>query len=368
MSELARYDAACADDWAARILACWRQSIDGILSAGRLIAEAKAALPHGEFLSMVSDKLPFDIRTAQRLMAIAADPRLSNATHAPHLPAAWGTLYELTKLDDESFEARIADGTIRPDMQRNDISGAIKKQKRETREKILGGIQCAMPTKKYGVIVEDFEWDHQTWSELGRDRAAENHYPVAKDAHAAAEIVERTKERFECAAPDCVLWMWTTLQHAAIAMDVLRLRGFEYCSQYAWHKDKIGLGYWSRSKHEILLIGVKGNIPCPAPGTQWPSIILSPRDEHSAKPECFLEMIEGYFPSLPKIELNRRGPPRPGWDAWGNEATGEIIEQEGIGANANMPTSEPAPCLSPGAGSPIQDFEPIPQFLRRTLG
>jgi hypothetical protein len=25
------------------------------------------------------------------------------------------------------------------------------------------------------------------------------------------------------------------------------------------------------------------------------------------------------FPNLPKIELNRRGPARPGWDAWGNE-------------------------------------------------
>jgi N6-adenosine-specific RNA methylase IME4 len=32
-----------------------------------------------------------------------------------------------------------------------------------------------------------------------------------------------------------------------------------------------------------------------------------------------LELIEKHFPNLPKIELNRRGPPRPGWDAWGNE-------------------------------------------------
>ena len=30
-------------------------------------------------------------------------------------------------------------------------------------------------------------------------------------------------------------------------------------------------------------------------------------------------MIEQYFPTLPKIELNRRGAPRPGWDAWGDE-------------------------------------------------
>ena len=30
-------------------------------------------------------------------------------------------------------------------------------------------------------------------------------------------------------------------------------------------------------------------------------------------------MIEKYYPNLPKIELNRRGLPRPGWEAWGNE-------------------------------------------------
>jgi len=28
-------------------------------------------------------------------------------------------------------------------------------------------------------------------------------------------------------------------------------------------------------------------------------------------------MIEAYFPTLPKIELNRRGPPRPEWSSWG---------------------------------------------------
>jgi hypothetical protein len=50
-----------------------------------------------------------------------------------------------------------------------------------------------------------------------------------------------------------------------------------------------------------------------------PSLITTPRGEHSAKPECFLEMIERYFPTLPKIELNRRGAARSGWDAWGNE-------------------------------------------------
>ena len=196
----------------------------------------------------------------------------------------------------------------------------VKKEHRAARERELGARQIAAPDGKFGVIVEDYEWDHVTWSEQGRDRAAENHYPVSRDAHTAQEIVRRTKDRFACAADDCVCFQWTTLQHLAIAIDVLRLRGFEYKSSYAWGKDKIGLGYWSREKHEILLIGVKGNIACPALGTQWESLVMAPRAEHSAKPECFLEMIEQYFPTLPKIELNRRGPPREGWKAWGNEA------------------------------------------------
>jgi hypothetical protein len=38
-----------------------------------------------------------------------------------------------------------------------------------------------------------------------------------------------------------------------------------------------------------------------------------------AKPEAFAEMIEAYFPTLPKIELFARGKARPGWDAGGTQ-------------------------------------------------
>jgi N6-adenosine-specific RNA methylase IME4 len=62
-------------------------------------------------------------------------------------------------------------------------------------------------------------------------------------------------------------------------------------------------------------------------GTQFESVIEAPRGRHSEKPEIFAEMIEKMFPHLPKIELYRRGPARPGWSAWGAEA--EDTEQEG---------------------------------------
>ena len=135
--------------------------------------------------------------------------------------------------------------------------------------------------------------------------------------------------------------MWSTVQHLDDAIDLLRLRGFRYVSHYIWGKDKHGKGHWNRNKHEVLLLGVKGNIPCPAPGEQWDSLIMAPRAGHSEKPECFLEMLEQYFPTLPKIELNRRGPPRAGWDAWGNEFEIETKPE------------------------PADDGLDIPEFLRR---
>jgi hypothetical protein len=39
-----------------------------------------------------------------------------------HLPPHWGTLYEITKLPDRIFEAKIADGSIHPEMQRKDVA------------------------------------------------------------------------------------------------------------------------------------------------------------------------------------------------------------------------------------------------------
>jgi hypothetical protein len=55
-----------------------------------------------------------------------------------HLPASWGTLYELTKLDDATFEEKIADGTIRPDMERRDIEQTRKATARAVKEELLG--------------------------------------------------------------------------------------------------------------------------------------------------------------------------------------------------------------------------------------
>src|ERR1019366_3760941 len=51
-----------------------------------------------------------------------------------------------------------------------------KKERRDTREAELGRKILAMPDRKYGVAIEDFEWDHEPWSrETGMDRHPANH-------------------------------------------------------------------------------------------------------------------------------------------------------------------------------------------------
>jgi N6-adenosine-specific RNA methylase IME4 len=71
----------------------------------------------------------------------------------------------------------------------------------------------------------------------------------------------------------------------------------------------------STGEHELLLIGVRGNVPAPATA-MCGSVVDAPVGRHSAKPEVFAEIIEREFPNLPKIELNRRGAP-----AWAGEVS-----------------------------------------------
>jgi hypothetical protein len=106
--------------WAARIKAMHKQTVHAFLKLGRTLLAAKKALPHGEFLKMIEHDLPFTASTAQRLMKIADDLKLANAARVRLLPAAWGTLYELTKVPEKPFAQAITSGAVHPAMTRQD--------------------------------------------------------------------------------------------------------------------------------------------------------------------------------------------------------------------------------------------------------
>lgn len=64
--------------WAPVIMAAWGDAVASVIKTGRLLAEAKAMVAHGEWERLVGDLLPFGDRCAQSLMRIAAHDRLSN--------------------------------------------------------------------------------------------------------------------------------------------------------------------------------------------------------------------------------------------------------------------------------------------------
>jgi N6-adenosine-specific RNA methylase IME4 len=191
---------------------------------------------------------------------------------------------------------------------------AQKKTRRTEREAELGAKQQALPDKRYGVIYADPEWQFETFDpDTGAERSASNHYPTSP-----LEVI-KARDIPSISAADAVLFLCATVPMLPQALEVMVAWGFTYKSSAVWVKDRAGTGYWFRNRHELLLVGTRGNIPAPAMGTQRDSVIEAPTGRHSEKPAAFYELIESYYPTLPKIELNARTA-RLGWDRWGNEA------------------------------------------------
>jgi N6-adenosine-specific RNA methylase IME4 len=167
--------------------------------------------------------------------------------------------------------------------------------------------------RRYAVLCADPPWHFEVYNEeSGVERAAGNHYStMALDEICVLPVPS-------LASPDAVLFMWTTVPHLRESFDVLVAWGFEYKTNIVWVKDKIGLGYFVRNQHELLLVATRGDMPSPSPANRPPSVISAPRREHSRKPDEAYALIEAMYPALPRLELFARQR-RPGWDVWGNE-------------------------------------------------
>jgi N6-adenosine-specific RNA methylase IME4 len=180
------------------------------------------------------------------------------------------------------------------------------------------------------VLYVDFPWRIEAWSrETGLNRAADNHYETW-----ALTKIKETMLKLP-AAKNCVLFMWIVSELLDEIKDICAVAGFKYRSHCIWRKtDKQpGMGHWFRFKHEILVVAVRGDMPCPAPGENWDAMIEAPWQGHSRKPEIFADLIAAYYPTAPKLEMFYRALDDPeaerirrakreaaGWYFWGNEA------------------------------------------------
>lgn len=121
----------------------------------------------------------------------------------------------------------------------------------------------------------------------------------------------------DLAAPDCVLWLWTTNRWLRESFSVIDAWGFTYRQTLVWGKNNpMPVGSVAPSAAEFLLVAKRGK-----PAMEWvfPSSVLvtgrPPEREHSVKPNCFMDYIEAASPG-PYVELFCRRP-RLGWDSWG---------------------------------------------------
>ncbi len=165
--------------------------------------------------------------------------------------------------------------------------------------------------RRYGVLLADPPWRYEQSPD--DSRAIDRHYPTMPLEDICALPVA------DVATPDAILYLWATSPKLEEAMRVLAAWGFTYRTSLVWEKDRLGRGYWARIRHELLLVAVRGNPPCPPPAARPDSIIVAPVAGHSEKPVAVYGLIERAYPVLPKLELFARTA-RPGWDAWGNEA------------------------------------------------
>ena len=77
------------------------------------------------------------------------------------------------------------------------------------------------------------------------------------------------------------------------------------------------MGFWTRSNTEICLLGTRGSPKRKETGTSVRQLIVSPRREHSRKPDEQYDRIEALVKG-PYIELFSRSN-RNKWDSWGLE-------------------------------------------------
>ena len=120
-----------------------------------------------------------------------------------------------------------------------------------------------------------------------------------------------------------VLYLWATAPKLLEAIEVISAWGFTYKTHCVWDKEVMGMGYWWRSQHELLIVAVKGKMSPPSKEFRERSIYKEKRTKHSKKPIYFRDFISSAFPNHTKLELFAREN-YPGWDSFGNEIQNSI--------------------------------------------
>ena len=179
--------------------------------------------------------------------------------------------------------------------------------------------------EKYQIIYADPPWKYNSRANHKtrfRGGACGHYNLMTMDEIKALPIPEMTDK-------NCVLFLWTTFPYLDKQIELFEHWGFKYKTVgFTWIKTNkkngkpfFGVGYYAKSNAEVCLLGIKGKMK--PVSNKISSVVISPREEHSKKPDEIREKIVELFGNLPRIELFARQKIK-GWDVWGNEVKSDI--------------------------------------------
>jgi N6-adenosine-specific RNA methylase IME4 len=198
-----------------------------------------------------------------------------------------------------------------------------------------------LPPGPFDLLLLDPPWAYGQRAPHSKTRfggGCRTHYPVMSDAELRALPVG------DIAANRALMFMWATWPRLELAMELIGAYGFVFCTVgFLWVKTDPqsgtvfhGPGFYTKANSEPCLLARRGRAMKPAVD-DVSRVILSPRREHSRKPEAARSRIDRMYPTARKVELFAREAPA-GWTTFGNQA-----EASPFGRQARLFDAEAAP-------------------------
>jgi N6-adenosine-specific RNA methylase IME4 len=248
----------------------------------------------------VETDLKFKPTTTRIFMRIATwnVQNASNAHVLKLLPPDYTTIDKLIRLGDDRFGELVDAGTIRPTLQRNEVSKLLRLQRVGADERRV--LDLVPVQGKFRTIVIDPAWDYD-WLSIAA-RAAPGY---------AMQTIESLRGLDVGAWADgagCHLYCWTTNNFSGEAHKLIEHWGFQHRTILTWVKPPpFGLGSYFRNSTEQCLFATLGDTTTRPAASSIPTDFTAPRGEHSEKPERFYEIVRAAsYP--PYGEANQRRP------------------------------------------------------------
>lgn len=178
--------------------------------------------------------------------------------------------------------------------------------------------------RKYQIIYADPPWTYRDKA-LAGNRGAGCKYPIMS----LEDIKNLNVAGGGRIDENCLLFIWVTMPKLDECFEVIKAWGFEYKTvAFTWVKRNKkapswfwGMGRWTRANAELCLLATRGKPKRISAAVS--SIIDTPIEGHSKKPDIVRDRIIQLVGDLPRLELFARQKTE-GWDVWGNEVKNNL--------------------------------------------